>query len=177
MKQKHARKPTLSPSHVEFPRDGKPRHVVEILPSTQDGLEQAIVTKFVGRLAKTDGRTFSGLKKDEPWPDFECREKEEPVGIEVVELIIEGHGQKRAIQESYAVKVKELLGDDYKRLSGLDITLSDNYQDPPYPSVNGKKGKVLATFIAESPRLELPSLERLDLGVVFNRIWNYENYA
>jgi hypothetical protein len=103
--------------------------MVEKLPTNKDDIEAAVVDKFLKRLRKYEGRDFSSPDRSEPWPDFECSEGAVRVGIELVELMNEEHGHKRRTQKLYAAQVQEHLGQDYLRLSGLDITLFDNYQD------------------------------------------------
>jgi len=174
VKGKHHHKPSRQLGHIAFSKTGRAFKVAEPLPSRKEDLEATIVAKFVGRLRSSEGRDLCIPTKGDQWPDFETSEGEVRIGIEIVEVLNIGHARKRRVQELYASRVRELLGDEYGRLTGLTITLDDGYQDPPYPLLNSKAGQALVQSIVDNLRSELPRLERLEIGRMFVARWQTE---
>ncbi len=165
-KSKKPRKPSSPLGHIVFPKKGRPYPVIETLPDSADDLETVIVEKFTGALKHFEKRELSNLQRGDLWPDFKCKERDEIVGVEVVEVVNREHAGKRHIQEQYAARIRELIDDIYPRLAGLRIDLIDGDQQPPYPSLATKAGWLLAHFIADNLKAEVEKFEQLQrLGI------------
>jgi hypothetical protein len=137
--KKPPRKPSQPLGHIVFPRKGAVRKVIQTLPEDKNQLEEEVVKKFIGALAHFKGRYIQDISKSDPWPDFEGTEEIGTVGIEIVELVNQRHNILRSTQQSYEVAILDALGDRVEMFSGLDITLDDNYQTPPYPKVTSSR--------------------------------------
>ena len=155
------RKPSSPLGHIVFPGKGKPYQVIETLPDSSDDLESAIVRKFIGALKHFENRELCDLQRGNVWPDFRCKERGQIIGIEIVEVVNQVHAKNRHIQDRYLKRIRELIDDVYACLAGLRIDLIDGYQQPPYPSLTTKAGRLLSQFIADNLKAEIENLERL----------------
>lgn len=169
--RKHPRKPSQPLGHIVFPKRGRPYTVLEPLPESQKELEARIVRKFIGAMRYFEHRELATPVEADLWPDFETREGETKVGIEVVEVVNPDHAEKGRIQQLYAARVRELLDDMQARLAGLSVRLDDGYQEPPYPPLRSKAGERLARSIAENLRVAAAKLDRLPVGHVAVYRW------
>ncbi len=160
--KKLPRKPSSPLGHIVFPKQGKPYRVIEPLPNLAEDLEATITRKFVGAMKRFENRELSIPKRGKQWPDFETKEGETRIGIELVEVINVDHARRRHLQDRYVRCIRGLLSDILPRLAGLSIQLIDGYQCPPYPHLNTGKGQQLVRLIASSIRLEVEGLERLE---------------
>ena len=169
--KKQPRKPSQPLGHIVFPKKGPVRKVIEALPEDKEELEEAVVTKFAGALTHFEGRHIQNITKADPWPDFEGTEGTGTVGIEIVELVNKRHNILRSIQQAYEVAILNTLGDRVEMFSGLDITLDDNYQTPPYPNVNSVECRTIVETFVSNLLVSAPELERYAFRKVFIRRW------
>lgn len=156
---------------VAFPKTGSAHQVLEHLPETQNELEDVIVSKFVDALKRQTGQSPATPKRGNSWPDYETSDGKQEIGIEVVEVLNKDHRIKARIQEQYAKHVRFLIGDALPALYGLEVTLDDGYQEPPYPSLNTKEGRQLAVAIANDLRSCIGELRQISIGRIISRSW------
>lgn len=164
--KKRPRKPVPPLGHIVFPKAGPVRKVVEPLSDMQEDLETAVVQKFVGALKYFEGRTLTGLKKSDPWPDFTAREGTTNWAIELTELLEPKHAALYQLQQSYRAAIVDRLGGIPKFLDGIDVLIDDNYQQPPFPAAHTPQGdKIVSTIVNElnilSDDLAKLSVERI----------------
>lgn len=122
-----------------------------------------------GALKHFEQRELVNLQRGNIWPDFTCKEGNQTVGIEVVEIVNQDHAGKRHIRNQYLIRDRELIKDIYPRLSGLRIQFIDGHQEPPYPSLTTHDGQQLAKSIADNLKAEVEKLEQLPRSAV--RLW------
>jgi len=127
--------------------------------------------KFAGALSHFEGRQIQDIKKSDPWPDFEGTEKNGNVGIEIVELVNQRHNILRSTQQSYENAILDELGDRVEMFNGLDITLDDNYQTPPYPKVTSVEGRAIVESFVSNLLASVPELECYAVRKVFIHRW------
>lgn len=172
MKRRHPTKPSQPLGSIVFPKRGLPRKVIESLPGAAPDLEAAIVRKFLGALARFRGIASSPPSRGAPWPDFELSLASTHVGIELTELVHTIHATFRATQDRYLKEILGHLSESLPLLAGLQITINDSYQQPPFPSSQSTAGKQLASFIAARIRGACESLQAVPRGRFFNYIWD-----
>lgn len=169
--RKQPRKPSQPLGHIVFPKKGLVRKVIETLPEDKDQLEEAVVKKFAGALAHFEGRHIQDITKSDPWPDFEGTKETGTVGVEIVELVNQRHNILRSTQQSYEVAILDALGDRVVMFNGLNITIDDNYQTPPYPKVTSVEGRAIVESFVSNLLASVPELERYAVRKVFIRRW------
>ncbi len=141
-KKTRLQKPTRTLTRVSFPKFGPAKAFLENLPDTKEELEATILKKFISEL-EAKGRKFSTPISTGGWPDFETKEDGQRIGIEMVEIFNPDIGRKQGIQREYRKAIHEGIASIISEFHGLEITLSDNYQMPEYPSVKSSAGKRL----------------------------------
>ena len=135
---------------------------MESLPLVQDDEEYAILEKFVGALARFDGRDISGpYRKGDPWPDFEKGAGASSLGIELTTVTYQPHARLQRLQGRYAQRVRELLSDALPLVSGLRLQLEDGDQVPEYPWPRSPRGEAVAKAIADMIRADAARLRDL----------------
>ena len=158
-------------SHISFLTKGGPLVVIEKLPYAQGDLEVAIVRKFAGGLKHFKQRELSPPTRGNPWPDFLTQEGARHVGVEVVEVLDVDHAKKRAIQEQYEHHLHTLIVGFWPQLTGLSITIVDQYQEPRFPPLNSRKGQQLVRSIADNLRSLILRLRHMPVGCLLVIQW------
>lgn len=160
-KRRSPRKPSL-PLIIAKLRKGKSTTIVEWLPSEGKALEGHIVAKFLGALKGTRNLNLSIPTPGSPWPDFETTEGDTKIGIELVEVVDGQQLLRLRLQERYASRVCELLGDERLRFAGVSIHMADVYDDPRDPLLSSPAAEELAQSLAEGIRAAAARLESLE---------------
>ena len=160
-KRRSPRKPSL-PLIIAKLGKGKSTTIAEWLPLEKEALERHIVAKFLGALKRTHNLTLSTPTPGSPWPDFETTAGDTKVGIEVVEVVDGQQLLRLRLQERYASRVCELIGDERLRFAGVSIHMADVYDDPRDPLLSTQAAEELAQSLAEGIRAAAGRLESLE---------------